>query len=175
MVAKVHDGAADSGDEFGVIDDEELLQAESDVTYPRLDMKRASPYTSTDAPITKRVKSINEADCISLGKRVLREIWGFPDFRLKQEAVIARLISGGSAVVIFPTGGGKSLVYQIPGLAFDMYDKKCGRQPGGGVTLVVSPLIALMKVRSHTRKSKHMCLSKTFTHFLTLNRIKSMP
>ena len=169
MVAKARDRAVDSDDEFGAIDDEELLQAESDVAYPQLDMKRASPYTATDAPNTKRVKSINEADCISLGKRILREIWGFADFRLKQEAVIARLISGGSAVVIFPTGGGKSLVYQIPGLAFDMYDKKCGRRPGGGVTLVVSPLIALMKVRSHGKTSEHMSVSQKVTLLLIVS------
>ena len=76
---------------------------------------------------------------------------GFPKFRLNQEAAIARLLEGGSAAVVFPAGGGKSLVYQIPALAFDEYDELSGRPPGGGVTLVVSPLIALMKVNALTR------------------------
>ena len=81
-----------------------------------------------------------------LAREILREIWGYPAFRLEQENAIARLISGGSAVVVFPTGGGKSLVYQIPALAFDQFDEICGKEPGCGLTLVVSPLIALMKV-----------------------------
>lgn len=138
--------APDSDDEFGGVDDEDFLQAESTATSTAVSRKRSSPFPNIDDQPTKKVKSTKEAECIALGQQVLQETWGFPSFRLKQEAVIARLISGGSAVVIFPTGGGKSLVYQIPSLAFDEHDRKCGRQPGGGVTLVVSPLIALMKV-----------------------------
>ncbi|MHB2020362.1 MAG: DEAD/DEAH box helicase, partial [Candidatus Xenobia bacterium] len=64
---------------------------------------------------------------------VLRETFGFEQFRPGQERVIERLMAGESAVAIFPTGGGKSLCYQVPALMLP------------GVTLVVSPLIALMK------------------------------
>jgi ATP-dependent DNA helicase RecQ len=64
---------------------------------------------------------------------VLREVFGFADFRGSQRAVIAQVAAGGDAVVLMPTGGGKSLCYQIPALL----------RPGLGV--VVSPLIALMK------------------------------
>jgi len=63
----------------------------------------------------------------------LREVFGYPAFRGQQEAVIRHVIAGGDALVLMPTGGGKSLCYQIPALL----------RPGLGV--VVSPLIALMK------------------------------
>src|SRR3954452_11780678 len=63
----------------------------------------------------------------------LRSVFGFPAFREGQDAVVSRLLAGRSVLAIFPTGGGKSLCYQLPALLLD------------GVTLVVSPLIALMK------------------------------
>lgn len=70
------------------------------------------------------------------------------------------MITGGSAAVIFPARGGKSLFYQIRALAFDDYDELCGRTPGKGINLVVSPLIALMKVItiiSFWMTQAHMC------------------
>lgn len=75
----------------------------------------------------------------------MKEHWGYPGFRLEQEAVISRLIAGGSASAVFPTGSGKSLLYQIPALAFDQLDEE-SKAILPGVTLVISPLIALMKV-----------------------------
>jgi ATP-dependent DNA helicase RecQ len=63
----------------------------------------------------------------------LRRYFGFADFKPGQREVIDRLLSGKSAAAIFPTGGGKSLCYQLPSLVL------------AGLTLVVSPLIALMK------------------------------
>ncbi len=66
-------------------------------------------------------------------KKLLAKIWGFPKFRPGQAEVVDLLISGHSAAAVFPTGGGKSLCYQLPALMLD------------GLTLVVSPLIALMK------------------------------
>ena len=134
-------------DQFGDgdIDDDEFLLAESIASQEK---KRPNPFTSTEATHKKAKISQEEAPSTILSRSILRSVWGFPSFRLEQEAAIARLISGGSAVVIFPTGGGKSLVYQVPALAFDKYDMQCGLQPGRGLTLVVSPLIALMKVCS---------------------------
>lgn len=82
-----------------------------------------------------------------LARRILNETWGYNGFRLRQEEVISRLIHGGSAAVVFPTGGGKSLVYQVPALAFGEYEEEMGIANGPGLTVVVSPLIALMKVR----------------------------
>ena len=65
--------------------------------------------------------------------RILHSVFGYPAFRGQQEAVVQHLVAGGDALVLMPTGGGKSLCYQIPALV----------RPGLGV--VVSPLIALMK------------------------------
>ena len=104
--------------------------------WPGIDGKKLWPVIDDEYPTSS-----------PLARKVLRDIWGYPRFRLKQEEAISRLIHGGSAVVVFPTGGGKSLVYQVPALAFDRYDEENG-QGKGGVTLVVSPLIALMKVCS---------------------------
>ncbi|MFF8591503.1 DNA helicase RecQ [Streptomyces sp. NPDC015220] len=63
----------------------------------------------------------------------LRRVFGYEAFRGEQEAVIEHVVAGGDAVVLMPTGGGKSLCYQIPALV----------RPGTGI--VVSPLIALMQ------------------------------
>ena len=136
-----------NGDDFGDIDDEDLMLAES--AGPALttsSMKRVTPSDFDEEPALKRLKATDDAPAVALAESILQKTWGFPHFRLKQQQAISRLITGGSAIVVFPTGGGKSLVYQIPALAFDCYDEQCGRSPGGGVTLVVSPLIALMKV-----------------------------
>ena len=67
---------------------------------------------------------------------ILREIFGYEAFRGPQAAIVDHVIDGGDALVLMPTGGGKSLCYQIPAIA---------RQGAGlGVSIVVSPLIALM-------------------------------
>ena len=63
----------------------------------------------------------------------LKNYFGFEHFRPGQEKIINSLLDGRSALAIFPTGGGKSLCYQLPALSFK------------GITLVVTPLIALMK------------------------------
>lgn len=130
--------------DFGDVDDEDLLLAEP-LTTDGLSLKRSSP-SEFDEACTKKLKPADDETSVKLAESILQKTWGFPKFRLKQEQAIARLINGRSAAVVFPTGGGKSLVYQIPALAFDDYDQYCGRTPGKGVTLVVSPLIALMKV-----------------------------
>ncbi|MBN8464811.1 MAG: DEAD/DEAH box helicase, partial [Dechloromonas sp.] len=64
---------------------------------------------------------------------ILRETFGYPAFRGAQAAIIDHVANGGDALVLMPTGGGKSLCYQIPALL----------RPG--CALVVSPLIALMQ------------------------------
>ncbi|HEV2270024.1 MAG TPA: DNA helicase RecQ [Steroidobacteraceae bacterium] len=65
--------------------------------------------------------------------RILREVFGYPEFRGEQREIIAHLTAGADALVLMPTGGGKSLCYQIPALV------------RRGMGVVVSPLIALMQ------------------------------
>ena len=66
-------------------------------------------------------------------QEILHTVFGYPAFRGEQEAIVNHLIGGGDALVLMPTGGGKSLCFQIPALARE------------GTAIVVSPLIALMQ------------------------------
>ncbi|MER8394890.1 DNA helicase RecQ [Mesorhizobium sp. M1340] len=66
-------------------------------------------------------------------RRVLKDIFGFDDFRLGQAAVMEALLAGHHVLAVMPTGAGKSLCYQVPALVL------------GGLTIVVSPLVALMQ------------------------------
>jgi len=70
---------------------------------------------------------------LSAARTVLREQFGFEDFLDGQESIVEQILSGKDGLAVMPTGGGKSLCYQLPALCLD------------GVTIVVSPLIALMK------------------------------
>jgi len=67
---------------------------------------------------------------------ILQEVFGYAAFRGQQEAIVEHVTAGHDALVLMPTGGGKSLCYQIPAIA--------RHRAGKGVTVVVSPLIALM-------------------------------
>ncbi|WBX99977.1 DNA helicase RecQ [Ramlibacter tataouinensis] len=67
---------------------------------------------------------------------ILQQVFGYERFRGPQAEIVGHVIAGGDALVLMPTGGGKSLCYQIPAIA--------RQRAGQGVTLVVSPLIALM-------------------------------
>ncbi len=67
---------------------------------------------------------------------ILHEVFGYTEFRGAQQAIVDHLVGGGDALVLMPTGGGKSLCYQIPAIA--------RQRAGHGVAVVVSPLIALM-------------------------------
>src|SRR5262245_65652425 len=71
-------------------------------------------------------------DALDAAGNVLRQTFGHADFRGLQAGVIGEILAGRSALAVLPTGGGKSLCYQVPALV----------RPGLG--LVVSPLIALM-------------------------------
>ena len=69
-------------------------------------------------------------------RTVLREVFGYAQFRGPQQDVIDHVVAGRDALVLMPTGGGKSLCYQIPAIA--------RQRAGRGTTVVISPLIALM-------------------------------
>ena len=76
---------------------------------------------------------MNAAPTLDDARDKLREVFGFEDFLDGQEGVVEEILSRKDGLVVMPTGGGKSLCYQLPGLCLE------------GVSLVVSPLIALMK------------------------------
>ncbi len=67
---------------------------------------------------------------------VLREVFGYSEFRGAQHDIVDHICAGGDALVLMPTGGGKSLCYQLPAIV--------RQRQGKGVSVVVSPLIALM-------------------------------
>ena len=64
---------------------------------------------------------------------ILRKYWGFDSFRERQEEIIRSVLAGNDTLGLLPTGGGKSITFQVPGLVLD------------GLTLVITPLISLMK------------------------------
>ena len=66
-------------------------------------------------------------------RKLLQTYYGYPDFREGQKVIISKLLNGKPSLGIMPTGGGKSICYQIPALLLD------------GITIVISPLISLMK------------------------------
>ena len=66
-------------------------------------------------------------------REALKQFWGYDSFRAGQERAIQSVLSGNDTLVLFPTGGGKSLCYQVPSLLLD------------GLTVVISPLVALMQ------------------------------
>lgn len=73
------------------------------------------------------------SDTAATARAVLREVFGYGSFRSLQESVVVDTIEGRDSLVVMPTGGGKSICYQVPALVRD------------GVGIVVSPLISLMK------------------------------
>jgi len=87
-----------------------------------------SEATGSVVGVNDTVAAIRPSDASTC----LREVFGYDAFRGDQQAVVDHVIAGGDAVVLMPTGGGKSITYQVPALV----------RPGTG--LVVSPLIALM-------------------------------
>jgi DNA topoisomerase-3 len=79
---------------------------------------------------------------------LLKNAFGFPSFRANQEAVCEAVIAGRDVLLVMPTGAGKSLCYQLPGIAL------------GGTTLVISPLIALMEDQAAKLKERGFAVER---------------
>jgi ATP-dependent DNA helicase RecQ len=78
---------------------------------------------------------------LNTAEDILKKYWGFSSFRPLQKEIIVRVLKGEDVLALLPTGGGKSLCYQVPALV------------QGGLTIVISPLIALMKDQVNRLKS----------------------
>lgn len=84
-------------------------------------------------------------------KEILKKYWGFDSFRPLQEEIIHAVLNGQEALALLPTGGGKSVCFQVPGLCLD------------GLTIVVSPLISLMKDQVEQLKAKGIKASAVYS------------
>jgi ATP-dependent helicase YprA (DUF1998 family) len=129
---------------FAVTEFEPALEEES-VTMPSGAARRAQPASEVPSPdqapresspggpgVPWRGEESRDARLDS-AREILRKYWGHDDFRPGQDRAVQNILGGGDSLTVMPTGGGKSICFQVPALLLP------------GVTLVVSPLISLMK------------------------------
>ncbi|KAH9989891.1 ATP-dependent DNA helicase recQ [Xylariaceae sp. FL0662B] len=150
----------DSGDE---------LLAGVDVDNLMTGSKRSRSSSQDDSSKRTKLERQEDHDHGNIATTILRDSFGYRDFRLEQFSAIASTLRGENVLVVFPTGAGKSLCYQIPGVAFEKIDAKHGDRAhvGPGISIVVSPLIALMKDQVDALQRKGIpaaCLDSTKTY-----------
>ena len=98
-------------------------------------------------------------------KEILKKYWGFDEFRPNQLNIIESVIAGKDTLGLLPTGGGKSITFQVPTLAME------------GICLVITPLVALMKdqVANLTEKGiPARCIHSGLTRYEILNILESV-
>ena len=88
---------------------------------------------------------------MSIYHDILQKYWGYAEFRELQEDIILSVCEGRDTLALMPTGGGKSITFQVPALAME------------GICLVVTPLIALMKDQVENLKSRNIKASAIYS------------
>ncbi|KAI3324447.1 ATP-dependent DNA helicase recQ [Xylariaceae sp. AK1471] len=160
-----------SGDELlDDVDADELLLAAS----KRVGSSQDDHVQRPNKRVKLEIEPSNHDQYDSIARSILKRNFGYDNFRHEQAAAIRTILQGQNVLVVFPTGAGKSLCYQIPGIAFEELDaaglteresKTAGI--GSGITIVVSPLIALMKDQVDALQSRGIpaaCLDSTKTY-----------
>ena len=130
----------DSSGRSEAVDWDLLLEEQADLwcdaaTDPRAESEREQLGEETPQQTASRLErqQTTSADDDQTPLGVLHRYWGYPAFRLKQAEIIDSVLAGRDTLGLLPTGGGKSITFQVPTMLHD------------GLTLVVTPLIALMK------------------------------
>ncbi|KAI1761310.1 ATP-dependent DNA helicase recQ [Hypoxylon sp. FL1150] len=137
--------------------------------------KHANPTHNSVRRLNKRgMQTSTHALVDSIALSILKRDFGYDNFRHEQAAAIRNVLQGENTLVVFPTGAGKSLCYQIPAIAFEKLDvtgstKRHSQTAaiGSGITIVISPLIALMKDQVDALRRRGIpadCLDSTKTN-----------
>ena len=112
------------------------------------------------------IERLTKGQMFLSAQEVLKDVFGYEQFRPLQEAIINHILNRHDALIVLPTGGGKSLCYQLPALIFD------------GLTVVVSPLISLMQDQVMQLQQRDVCaafLNSTLSqreYVATMQRVK---